>query len=106
MHICKLTLELHGFIPSLRSEWNLKLEGLLGDKWLTHWMTDPEVQGCNNRDFFSPRSLLSSAQKVTRCILKVFSPEVYTSSFRGDVRQSVPGVLHGLNRLLPSPGPC
>jgi len=29
----------------------------------------------------------------------VFSPEVYTSSFRGDVRPSVPGILHGLNRL-------
>ena len=31
-------------------------------------------------------SLLSSAQKVSRCILKVFSPEVYTASFGEDVR--------------------
>ena len=35
----------------------------------------------------------SSANKVSRCILKVFSPEVYTASFGGDVKPSVPGDL-------------
>ena len=48
----------------------------------------------SNRDFFSPRSLLCSAQ----------NSEVYTASFGGDVKPSVPGGP-GLNRLLPSPGP-
>jgi len=42
---------------------------------------------------FSPRSLLSSTQKVSRCGLKMFPPEVYTASFGGDVKPSVPGEL-------------
>ena len=30
---------------------------------------------------------------MSRCILKVFSPEVYTTSFRGDIKVLVPGDL-------------
>ena len=38
-------------------------------------------------------TLLSSAQKVSRCILKVFSPEVYTASFGVDVKCRSQGTL-------------
>ena len=37
---------------------------------------------------FSPRSLLSSAQEVSRCSLKVFPPDVYRI-LRRDVKPSV-----------------
>ena len=43
------------------------------------------------RGFFLVYSALP--KKVSRCILKVFSPEVYTASFGGDVKPSVPGDL-------------
>ena len=33
------------------------------------------------------------AKKVSRCSLKVYPPEVYTTSFRGDVKPSVLGDL-------------
>ena len=44
----------------------------------------------SNRDFFTQEF---TQQKVRRCILKVFPPEVYTASFIGDVKPSVPGDL-------------
>ena len=53
------------------------------------YLTSPTIA----TGIFSPRSLLSSAQKASRCILQVFPPEAYTASFGGDVKQSVPGDL-------------
>jgi len=47
----------------------------------------------SNRDF-SPIGVYSVLpKKVSRCSLKVFLPEVYTASFGGDVKPSVPGDL-------------
>ena len=54
--------------------------GCLVAKWLKRWTTDPGV------GVYS--ALL---KKVSRCRLKVFPPEVYTASFGGDVKPSVPG---------------
>jgi len=49
----------------------------------------------SNRDFFFTWGVYSALpKKGSRCILKVFSPEVYTaSSFGGDVKPLVPGDL-------------
>ena len=78
-------------------------------KWLKRWTTDPGVRGSSPTiatGIFSPRSLLSSAQKCGsgRVSLKAFPPEVYTASFGGDVKPVGPRGT-GLNRLFPSPGP-
>ena len=49
----------------------------------------------SNRDLFHLHVGVYSAlpERVSRCGLKVFPPEVYTASFRGDVKLSVPGDL-------------
>ena len=47
----------------------------------------------SNRDFFILESTQLYPKKVSRCGLKVFSPEVYTTSFGGDIKPSVLGDL-------------
>jgi len=44
----------------------------------------------SNRGFFHLGVYSALPKKVSRCGLKVFSPEVYTASFGGDVKPSVP----------------
>jgi len=65
--------------------------GCLVAKWLKHWTTDPEAIA--TRIFFHLGVYSALPQKVSRRILRVFSPEVYTASFGGDVKLSVPGDL-------------
>jgi len=76
------------------SNWNLVA------KWLRHWTTDPEAPGSqphySNRDFFHLGVYSALLKKVSRCILKVLSPEVYTATFRGDVKLSVLGYTYWL----------
>ena len=53
--------------------------------WLKRWSTDPRVPGSSPTiatGIFSPRSLLSSAQKMSRCSLKVFPPDTSDSPAR------------------------
>ena len=46
-----------------------------------------------NYSFFYLGVYSALPKKVSGCRLKVFPPEVYTASFRGDVKPSVPGDL-------------
>ena len=54
---------------------------------------DYRPRGYSNKDFFHLGVYSALPKKVSRCILRVFSPEVYTASFGGDVKPSVPGDL-------------
>ena len=54
---------------------------------------DYRPRGYSNKDFFHLGVYSALPKRVSRCILRVFSPEVYTASFGGDVKPSVPGDL-------------
>ena len=66
-------------------------------QWLKRWTTDPGVPGSSPATatgiFFHLGVYAALLKKVSRCSLKVFPPEVYTASFGGDVKLSVPGDL-------------
>jgi len=65
-------------------------------KWLKHWTTDQGSQVpalLEKQGFFHLGVYSAQPKKVSRCILKVFSQEVCTASFGGDVKPLVPGDL-------------
>jgi len=64
--------------------------GLLGGQVVKALDYSPRFQPhySNNLGVYS-----ALPKKVSRCSLKVFPPEVYTTSFGGDVKPSVPGDL-------------
>jgi len=55
-----------------------------GPRFLPHY---------SNRYFCHLGIYSALPKQVSRCILNMFSPEVYTASFEGDVKLSVPGDL-------------
>ena len=78
--------------------FNMLLDvGLLGGqvvKALDYRPRGPRFQPhYSNRDFFHLGVYSALPQKVSRCSLKVFPPEVYTASFGGDVKPSSQGTL-------------
>ena len=58
-------------------------------KWFKRWTADPIATGI----YFHLGVYSALPKKVSRCGLKVLPPEVYTASFGGDVKPSVPGDL-------------
>ena len=87
-------------------QWKLNRSYYLMARWLSTGLQTQRWPTIATGFFFHLRVNLALPKKVSRCILKVFSPEVYTTSFGGDVKPLVPCRGPALNRFLPSLGPC
>ena len=72
-------------------------------KWLKRWTTDSGVPGSSPTiatGIFHLGVYSALPKKVSRCSLKVLPPEVYTASFRQDVKPLVPGDLVEIGSCL------